>query len=166
MNDARPSLAAFFGDRLDEDEAKARAVTLPPEWHQGSDVDDDWADDELLCWWPPEFQTPYEQDKHWRGETISGPENCAFMATWDPKRVLADVTAKRRVLDGYVFASRSRDEIKARIDAEHASGGTASAQDLSELRDAITRVDVLEEAVELLAAAYADHRNYREEWRP
>lgn len=93
------TLAGVVLAGLDADEAKARAVTLPPEWHQGSDVDDDWADDELLCWWPPEFHTPYEQDKHWRGETISGPENVAHMATWDPKRVLADVASKRAMLD-------------------------------------------------------------------
>lgn len=93
------ALAARVKAGLDADEAIARAVSVPPDWYQGSEVDDDWATDELLCMWPPEFHTSYEEDKHWRGETISWPENCAHIARWDPTRILRDVAAKRRLLD-------------------------------------------------------------------
>ena len=92
-------LTDFLRARLDEDEAGVRALTVPHEWHTGPGGDPDWTDEELVCMWPPEFHTPYEQDKHWRGITISGPELAAHSARHDPARVLREVEAKRRLLD-------------------------------------------------------------------
>lgn len=95
------SLVHFLRARLDEDEMGVRALTVPHEWHTGPGDDPDWTDEELVCMWPPEFHTPFEQDKHWRGLTVSGPELAAHIARYDPARALRAIEAKRRTVDEY-----------------------------------------------------------------
>jgi len=69
------------------------------------------------------------------------------IARHDPAFVLADITAKRRVLDAYEEASSS-------YDAQYRLG-LGSAGD-----------HALAMAIRLLASAYADQPGYRDEWRP
>jgi hypothetical protein len=49
--------------------------------------------------WPPEFHTPYERDKHWRGLGVEGTELAAHIAAHDPARVLREIEAKRWFLE-------------------------------------------------------------------
>lgn len=65
------------------------------------------------------------------------------IARHDPARVLADVAAKREILR---LAEIYADEQFPNHDGGYADG--------------------MADAVALLAASYADHPDYREEWRP
>jgi hypothetical protein len=74
------------------------------------------------------------------------------IARHDPARVLADVEAKRALLDLYVEHERmDRETFEA--EGEH-------ARSLVSLRAAYL------DAVRCHATVYADHPDYREEWRP
>ncbi|KOG81245.1 hypothetical protein ADK33_15695 [Streptomyces griseus subsp. rhodochrous] len=66
----------------------------------------------------------------------------------DPARVLREVEAKRRLLTDYV-------ENAADLDTQHAPD-----------MDYVGRADGLETALQHLATAYADHPDYRDNWRP
>jgi hypothetical protein len=69
---------------------------------------------------------------------------------WDPARVLAEVGAKRRIIA--VYASW---EVLARPGAGFAMEHAAETTRLA-----------LFEALRALALPFADHPDYREEWRP
>lgn len=68
------------------------------------------------------------------------------IARWDPARVLAECQAKRRIVKAWASA---RD----------------AANDTGEMRT-YGEEEGLEEALRLLALPYADHPDYRDEWRP
>ncbi|WP_230536451.1 DUF6221 family protein [Streptomyces sp. OUCMDZ-3434] len=69
----------------------------------------------------------------------------AHIARHDPARVLAEVEAKRRIV-------RAHEKwCEGRCEAKYPEGGFDAAHYWS---------------VKSLAAAYADHPDYREEWRP
>ena len=100
-------LIAFLNARLDEDEAAAKAVRQPRNWHQG-DESDPWAswDRDMIYMWPPEFHTPIESDKHWRGLQADDDHLAAHIARHDPARVLREVAAKRAILDAVGYDDR------------------------------------------------------------
>lgn len=132
-------LVSWLRAQLDADERVARMVTPGPWVTNGTAVwrrpDDSW-----------DFRRAVE-GRHGRmpfvvvdvGETDE-PQNAEHIATWDPARVLAEVDAKRQIVD------------------EHAvRGGTCSA---------CSWQDAPCTTVRLLALPYADRDGYREEWRP
>lgn len=147
-------LIAFLRARLDEDKAVARAVEVPHDWHPGpGDDDPEWAPEELVCMWPPEFHTSYEEDKHWRGLTTESAELAAHIARHDPARVLREVEAKRRIVECHEpWTAANGDIICGRCGREHIDGRPGGHFPCQTLR--------------LLALRYADHPSYREEWRP
>ncbi|MGW4484316.1 DUF6221 family protein [Amycolatopsis sp. NPDC004368] len=69
------------------------------------------------------------------------------IARHDPARVLAEVAAKRQIIDAAVRADEAGDA------ALQTAGEYARAQALSDVLD-------------WLALPFADHPDYREEWRP
>jgi hypothetical protein len=69
------------------------------------------------------------------------------IVTHDPAAVLADVAAKRAILDAFVEAEHEADKDDCDFEASNYASG-------------------LSEAVALLALAYAHLPGYREEWRP
>ncbi|MEU3851750.1 DUF6221 family protein [Streptomyces sp. NPDC029554] len=141
-------LVRWLGEQLDEDERIARAVRVPHDWHQGpGDDDPEWVGDEMVLMWPPEFHTPYEQDKHWRGLTVEGSELAAHIARHDPARVLRENDAKRAVVERY---ERAMENSRAHPD-DLASAGALLA---------------LHGVVKLIALPYADRPGFRDEWRP
>ena len=140
-------LIEFLRARLDEDEAGVRALKVPHDWHTGPGDDPDWTNECMVLMWPPEFHTPYERDKHWRGETVADPETATHIARHDPARVLREVEAKRRVLDAYVEV--------AEMDTPD-----------PEPEFAYGRAVGLGEVIRLLALPYNDHPDYRQEWAP
>lgn len=75
------------------------------------------------------------------------------MATWDPKRALAECDAKRQIVAMY------RNAVAAR--------STGSASDRNRIADEIA-VDVLYSVMQIHAETYAaaGRPGYREEWRP
>lgn len=82
------------------------------------------------------------------GFALSGRQLCAttdHIATWDPPRVLAEVALKRQMID-LVMAH------EARVDGEWGCGSRTPPEQMDGLL--------------ILALPYADHPEYREEWRP
>jgi hypothetical protein len=139
-------LAQWLGQQLDADERIARFVGVPHDWHQGPGDDPEWTDEALVCMWPPEFHTPYEEDKHWRGLTVAeGGELAAFIAAHDPARVLREVDAKREALAHY---ERIRQHTRQGGEAYVLAEGAVAKQ------------------IQIMAVAYTDRPGYRESRRP
>lgn len=130
-------LVEFLRARLDEDEQVARAATPGP-----------WTQDEEVDGWRAGRQTVVRADR-FRVVTVdqtrqhhpAGEENVAHIARHDPARVLADVAAKRALLDAMIGPALSS------AVARTCDAGLATAR--------------------YLALAYADHPEYRaDEWSP
>ncbi|HEX3778614.1 MAG TPA: DUF6221 family protein [Pseudonocardiaceae bacterium] len=83
---------------IEAKDAKARAVRCPAEWHVGNGSEE-WNSPEMVYMWPPEFHTPYEQDKHWRGLQTDGTEMAEHIADNDPADVLRGCAADRKILN-------------------------------------------------------------------
>ena len=82
---------------------------------------------------------------------------------WNPARVLAEINAKRQLLDDYTVTAHIRDEAAERIKA---SGDHPDAKDLETWDRAQREAAILEGPVKLAALPLADRPGYREEWRP
>jgi hypothetical protein len=136
-------LVAFLRARLDEDEAAAREATPGP-WTVNGPIGDDaiYADDQGVC---------VVGGGRWGGEAsvFDRDGDKRHIARHDPARVLAEVDAKRRILDLWSAAFQNP------RDAAQFAG-----PDWDRVRDAARWT------VRKLAAPYADHPDYREEWRP
>lgn len=78
--------------------------------------------------------------------------DAAHIARWDPARVLAEIDAKRRIIDAY-------------MDAVHMHQAMSETDDDGKW-DWLFKEESLEGVVKLLALPYADLESYREEWRP
>lgn len=125
-------LIAFLRARLDEDEQVARMAveSLRCGCHPGAFAGA-WAkqgDDRVIV--DGDVGHSVADASGWGG--LEG-EVALHVARWDPARVLAEVEAKRRILDEAIRL--------ASYDGEF-------------------------QFLEMLALPYADHPDYREEWRP
>lgn len=118
-----PALVAFLLDRLAEDEHTARAA--------GSDCGPEW-----------------RETDGFDGGPISEVE-ARHIARHDPARVLADVAAKRRIIDLHAHCP------------EQAWDGSNITGDCRECIDEHYPCGTLR----LLALPFADHPDYREEFR-
>lgn len=114
MQQVTQSLADFLTQRLDEDEAVARAV----EW-----AEDDWPIVVNEWVWPHHFSA------------------AAHIARHDPARVLADVAAKRKIV-----------EMHHPIDP-------------CDAHDGATQKTVNCDTLRALASMYADHPEFDPAWR-
>jgi hypothetical protein len=130
-------LVQFLRARLDEEEAATRAAaraeradtwTTVPDSHGG--VLDGTGTRSLIVGY---------------GDVMA-PETATHIARHDPARVLAEVDAKRQIVD-------------------RMAGMLAAAEGDSEV-DHYGGLDAAEGTLELLALPYADHPDYRDEWRP
>ena len=140
---AGDDLTAFIQARLSEDEAAAEAATPGP-WKAETYIDENEpVGVEYLVSAPAEAHIVagaglgHDQAE---AETI-------HIARHDPARVLRDVTAKRAILAEYLNAA---------AEAERFPQGAAVA-----VRDAMLLF-----AIYPLAAVWADHLDYRDEWKP
>lgn len=127
-------LVEFLRARLDEDEdrAKRAAFGWGPEWRHERDDVEDWS------------------VVHASGKLdMIGCEDgdvTEHIAHWDPARVLAEVAAKRAIVDAYVLRDQQGQMPGGEVIGYHATG--------------------VRTALRHLGAVYADHPDYREEWRP
>jgi hypothetical protein len=122
-------LVTWLREQLDEDERIAHDASEPlATWSDGGPLDDEELGD---AWWlrPP-------QGTH--------------AARWDPTRVLAEVAAKRSVLDHFEKWSGT-----LRHTPEGWAEGGATAYRMA-----------MERVLCLLASSYAGYPGYREQWRP
>jgi hypothetical protein len=122
-------LIAFLRAQLDEDERVAREA--------GQDRPD-WKFDHAF-----DGHYPYSRELGISAGTTQAPgyvdpPQAEHIARWDPARVLAEVEAKRRILDDY-----EREDLT--LSPEHWS--------------------TLEDVIRALAQPYAGRPGWREEWR-
>jgi len=119
------TLTEFLNARLDEDEAVARDA-----YYDGQR-------------WSTEEEAVVSMDQDLDPVLfMDRKRDATHAARWSPARVLAEVEAKRRLVERHEFA------LSARVDARP---GVA---------------EVLSGVVRLLALPYADHPDYDEAWRP
>jgi len=78
---------------------------------------------------------------------VPADEDRAHIARWDPQRVIAEVAAKRRIIDAWQAVY---DDIQEPYTGDQRMGEGFG----------------LDHAVQCLATAYADHPDFREEWKP
>jgi hypothetical protein len=121
-------LVAFLTARLDEDRKIA--------FEAGNGGFEPWTFDPELTW-ESEAGPVHGKYGSWNGQHI---------ARHDPARVLAEVDAKRRILNEFTMI-----ELPAR-----SSGDTA----------AVGAFVKMQAVLRLLALPYADHPDYRPEWAP
>ena len=130
-------IAEFLLARVAEDEQVARTVRVQKSW----DYDGGWTIGE-----------PYDEVCE-----SNDAESLEHIARWDPARVLAECEAKRRI----VAEHPGTVQCETCLDHEDSEEGPEG--------DAYNYV-VMKGApcptLRLLALPYADHADYREEWRP
>ena len=143
-------LVRWLGEQLDFDAAQATEAgeELGPDWH--------YDDGFVLARREGDMVATGSQD-------FLEAERGRFIAAHDPARVLAEVDAKRQLLDDYTVTARIRDEAATRIKA---AGDHPDPKDLDTWDRAQMEVAVLEGPVKLAALPLADRPGYREEWRP
>jgi hypothetical protein len=95
----------------------------------------------------------------------SWPNEIEHIARHDPARVLAEVAAKRQIIDAYL-EERSRRDIYQSADARAAEDAGVVPGQAIQRRASAALCRGLEIAVERLALPYADHADYRPEWAP
>ncbi|MFI8330140.1 DUF6221 family protein [Streptomyces filamentosus] len=135
-------LVQFLRARLDEDAELARQaeqVGGAPSWDRAADV--------LLL---PGLQTRRRLADRGVPDALQGAVE-AHAARHDPARVLAEVDAKREVVNAY-----------ERMVAEFQDSGPAMVS----YDRLVGSVSSLRTALEFLALPYADHPDYRDTWRP
>jgi hypothetical protein len=133
-------LVDFLRARLDDDEKLARAASPGP-WHVDEDSDEILAVDGIVVA---------------EGFALSGRQLRAtiqHIARHDPARVLAEVDTRRRILG--LHAPRGRDDGCVICDAGNGSCGCMGGD-----------WEYPCDTVKLLALTFADHPDYRDEWRP
>jgi hypothetical protein len=141
-------LVAFLRARLDDDEQAARACASAP-WEV-----------EI----PPMVHVSVQarRDNKWKWgrlgyvATVERDEDRAHIARHDPARVLADVEAKRQIVEQHKPAKLSYLPSRERGCVTCSTAQTWDAQ----------ANEANCQTLRLLALPYADHPDYRDEWRP
>lgn len=150
-----PELVEFLRARFDEDEHTARAATPAP-WRHGLFGLTSGADLGTARFEDAVFAGPTGHDAvrvagtgEVREEQTA--EDAIHIARHGPARVLAEVAAKKQILDEHICPCPEPDcgDCGACSGEHHADPTTAPCR-----------------TVRLLALTYADHPDYREEWRP
>ncbi|WTW93642.1 DUF6221 family protein [Streptomycetaceae bacterium NBC_01309] len=134
--DMTDDLVAFLRARLKDDEDGA-LLAAPWPWHLNAEADEVIAVDDIQV--AEVFALSNNQLRN----------TAAHIARHDPQRVLAEVAAKRAMIDAYE-KSRGQD--------------TWGDPQLSGWLEG--KADGLLIALQVLATAHADHPDYREEWKP
>ncbi len=153
------TLIEFLRARIDEYEAAARKAM--PYGHgawtyvdgdRGPQVDLNPGEGEALETWTREGSSSVwtcdDPDDGCQDVAASWAAEGEHIARWDPARVLAEIAAKRRIIDEYEQREREATSgiEQAKVFGYHATG--------------------LLIAIRLLALPDAEHPDYREEWRP
>jgi Family of unknown function (DUF6221) len=150
LNPPRPpdaaELLAFFEARLDEDEKAANGAAELSARTNGP-PDPVWADGGrhgviAAC---GTLATGYEHEME--------PPISAHIARWDPARVLADVAAKRSLIEDYRIVV-ANNAIERRLPPDDEVRAAA--------RELIAKSLLM--ILRRLAAAYTDHPDFRPEW--
>ena len=132
-------LVAFLRARLDEDEQAARAASPGP-WRVDSETYAEKISDAK--------DADVVAGGRWGGEAsvFESTEDALHIARHDPTRVLAEVDAKRRIIDQFTM-----------IELPDQSNGDTAAVGAYAKMAAVLR---------LLTLPHAAHNDYRPEWAP
>lgn len=138
-------LVEFLRARLDEDADVARAAACGEGGGRWEATSDPPMHQAQVCGQPHpgEYMVPVIVDEF---PYLNDHERAAHIARQDPDRVLAEVDAKRRLLNTWLPEAAKNDE---QVNEEWGHGST--------LADDLLR---------LLALPYADHSDYQETWKP
>jgi hypothetical protein len=102
-----------------------------------------------------------------RGYTGNARTHLDHIARHDPARVLAECEAKRRIVERLAQAERLF-QANSEKHAEASRGGLDNQGQITALRthgwELGGRRDALRYVVDVMAAVYADHPDYRDEW--
>ncbi|WP_329376060.1 DUF6221 family protein [Streptomyces sp. NBC_01483] len=154
--DPMADLVRWFGEQLDADERIARAATSGPWWYNPGKQ-----------WLGPDAFEKYDlrQGEEFVGYggphpftgavAATGPANnpqsmrdAAFIAAWDPARVLREIDDDRELVKTYAAAQEIVDAL--------------AHPDMYD----VGRAQGLEEAVRRRSLAFSARPGYREEWKP
>jgi hypothetical protein len=144
-------LIAFVRRCLDEDERVARAASVGP-WRASPSIRSVYGPGSAVVNMPgplPDWAT-YVVPPDSEGSEGIEPANAEHIARWDPARVLAEVEAKRRVLDRYADMHWHAPAIPG------ATSSILQVEDTGACRTCVT--------VQILAQPYAGQDGWREEW--
>jgi hypothetical protein len=148
---------AFLRARLAEDEQVARAVEDNSAPWEGEWVNDDNRAIRTYNGWVLTFQRPPNTFCPGFGDHV---------ARFDPARALAEVAAKRRILDEWECAARRQRET-AELHAIYFGRDRAKANELQATGRFLEGAErALALAVAALTVPYAQHPDFREEWTP
>jgi hypothetical protein len=154
------ALIAFLRTQLDEDEAVARAATNHTgRWSWEHDLgrmcnDETCPMGELVDEAKPDENVAGTVLMEVHGYDVKEPwQGAAHIARHDPARVLREVEAQRKVLDECAYWQQKTVEAAA----DPSIIPYPSLADRYEVACAVLRA---------LGTAYADHPDYRQEWRP
>jgi len=163
-------LVAFLRARLDEDEQMAREAAK----HCGALIAGAASKEHL--WRPPYDGSAWASDADHVYAVDPRPDQpraeiadfgySAFMLTphiqnHSPARVLAEVDAKRRIVQQYEDSMTRSKALR-----ERAADGTEDEYQKAQRLNQSVQLLVLHGIVKLLALPYRDHPNYRPEWAP
>lgn len=147
------TLVEFLLARLADDEAVARAATTGP-WA----VNDDHAPTALTA----ADRTHPVAGPRWDVTVFQSSGDAYHIARWHPERVLAEVEAKRRIVtEVHRRAGDARPDVgdwQKNACEGCGFGGPCDDYWVENIDDCPT--------LRLLTLPYADHPDYREEWRP
>jgi hypothetical protein len=137
------TLTDFLLARIDEDEAAAKSAdgVCPAPWGRSEP--------------PTSSACGHLEDAVGTAVAVTAPVFQAHIARHDPARVLAECEAKRRIVERYTESDRDANS----YDSDNPN------QPMSYWTDWADR-HAWHEAVQILAAVYADHPDHREEWKP
>lgn len=153
MND----LVQFLRDRLDEDDELA-ATASPGPWHVDAEADEVLAVDDIVVA---------------EGFALSGQQLRAttrHIARHDPARVFREVEAKRQLLADVLADQHFRNEEDHWYSCAALTDDQGDPLCFDDTRAPgpcdCGRDDRVARRLRLLAVPYADHPDYREDWRP
>lgn len=148
-------LIAFLRECLDKDAEVARAAAAMPggvpgeQWRvSGTHADDGGTYWSITTGTPDLVQTVELVGSGMSGGGAHTEEVALHIVRHDPARVLAEIDAKRQIVEDFERADRY----------SRTTWGQSNADQ--------SRARTMGKVVRLLALPYADHPDYREEWRP
>ena len=137
------SLAEFLIARIAEDEEAAKQIS-GQHWWAASHPADSW----IIA--SDEGPVVYNEGAPTEAEA-------AHIARWDPARVLAECEAKRRIVEWHPAVSGTGRDGEAVTGCANCIGN-AAGQSFTIAGPCLT--------IRLLTLPYADHPDYRDEWKP
>ncbi|MEV0598568.1 DUF6221 family protein [Streptomyces sp. NPDC050315] len=149
-------LVAFLRARLDEDEAVARAA-FPAPWTRRDHVAGVHADDATQ---ERPFGSAVADCRRVPGGFGYGTANADHIARHDPARVLAEVEAKRQIVDSYATTLQARESIRVRMREVIGTDADEFGRLYRQESELINKLDVLGPVLRSLALPCADHPDY------